>query len=88
MKKATKFCQSCTLPLDSEEVCGTNANGSKNEDYCIHCFEKGKFTLECTMNEMIEYCVPHYAAQAGEKEEDVRNRFKKLFPTMKRWKTV
>ena len=27
-----KFCQSCGMPL-TEEVLGTNADGSKNEDY-------------------------------------------------------
>jgi len=27
-----KFCQSCGMPLTSE-VLGTNADGSKNEDY-------------------------------------------------------
>ena len=30
-----KFCQSCGMPL-TEEVLGTNADGSKNEDYCMY----------------------------------------------------
>ena len=29
-----KLCQSCGMPL-TEEVLGTNADGSKNEDYCM-----------------------------------------------------
>ena len=28
-----KFCQSCGMPL-TQEILGTNADGSKNEDYC------------------------------------------------------
>ena len=29
-----KFCQSCGMPLTSNEVCGTNADGSLSADYC------------------------------------------------------
>lgn len=32
MDKETKFCQSCGMPL-TEDVLGTNADGSKNEDF-------------------------------------------------------
>ena len=32
MNKEMKFCQSCGMPL-TEDVLGTNADGSKNEDY-------------------------------------------------------
>ena len=28
-----KFCQSCGMPLQAEYQCGTNADGSKNEEY-------------------------------------------------------
>ncbi len=50
-----KFCQSCGMPL-TQEILGTNADGSKNEDYCIYCYKDGKFLQECTMEEMIEHC--------------------------------
>ena len=39
-----KFCQSCGMPL-TDEVLGTNADGSKNEDYCMYCYKDGKFLL-------------------------------------------
>ena len=29
-----KFCQSCGMPLTTDNK-GTNADGSRNEDYCI-----------------------------------------------------
>ena len=35
-----KFCQSCGMPL-TEEVLGTNADGSKNEEYCMYCYREG-----------------------------------------------
>ncbi|MBR6920026.1 MAG: zinc ribbon domain-containing protein, partial [Bacteroidales bacterium] len=48
-----KFCQSCGMPL-TEEMLGTNADGSKNGDYCSYCYKDGAFTNDCTMDEMIE----------------------------------
>ena len=50
-----KFCQSCGMPL-TNEVLGTNADGSKNEEYCMYCYKDGKFLQDCTMDEMIEHC--------------------------------
>ena len=50
-----KFCQSCGMPL-TDDVLGTNADGSKNDDYCIYCYKDGKFLQDCTMEEMIEHC--------------------------------
>ena len=50
-----KFCQSCGMPL-TDEILGTNADGSKNEDYCMYCYKDGKFLQDCTMDEMIDFC--------------------------------
>ena len=55
MEKEMKFCQSCGMPL-TDGLFGTNADGSKNEDYCIYCYKDGKFLQECTMEQMIEHC--------------------------------
>ena len=43
------------MPL-TEELLGTNADGTKNEEYCIYCYKDGKFLQDCTMDEMIEHC--------------------------------
>lgn len=83
-----KFCQCCGMPMgDNNEMYGTNADGSKNTDYCKYCFEQGIFTFNGTMEEMIEICVPHMAS-ANEKmsEEEARNSMLEWFPTLKRWK--
>ena len=50
-----KFCQSCGMPL-TNEVLGTNADGTSNEDYCIYCYKDGKFTQDMTMEQMIDHC--------------------------------
>jgi len=39
-----KFCQSCGMPL-TEEVLGTNADGSKNKDYCMYCYKVTMFAV-------------------------------------------
>ena len=70
MEKEMKFCQSCGMPL-SPEVLGTNADGSKNEDYCMYCYKDGKFLQECTMDQMIEHC-----AQSGTGTGDANHRIK------------
>ena len=59
----TKFCQSCGMPMEGADApWGTNADGSKNEDYCSYCYQKGSFTSDLSMEEMIEFCVPHMTA--------------------------
>ena len=44
-----KFCQSCGMPL-TPEILGTNADGSKNEEYCIYCYKDGAFTGDFNMD--------------------------------------
>ena len=87
-----KFCQSCGMPL-SNEILGTNADGSKNEDYCIYCYKDGQFLQECTMDEMIEHCaqfvdeVNKNLPRPITKEEYVA-QMKMYFPQLKRWRKV
>jgi len=77
------------MPL-TEEVLGTNADGSKNEDYCMYCYKDGKFLQECTMEEMIEHCaqfvdeVNKGLPQPLTKEEYI-GQMKMYFPHLKRW---
>lgn len=76
------------MPMgDTNKLYGTNADGSKNEDYCKYCFENGKFTFKGTMKEMIEVCVPHMvAANPNINEKEARKIMFEWFPTLKRWK--
>ena len=83
-----RYCQSCGMPMGTtNEMYGENADGSKNEDYCKYCFENGRFVQSCTMEEMIEFCVPHMvSAGASMNELDARKSMYEFFPTLKRWK--
>lgn len=52
------MCQSCGMPLRSEEQKGTEADGSKSDKYCINCYKKGKFTWpDATAEQMQIYCL-------------------------------
>lgn len=83
-----KFCQCCGMLMgDSNELYGTNADGSKNEEYCKYCFENGEFTFKGTMEEMIEICIPHMVdANPNMNKEEARKIMLEWFPTLKRWK--
>ncbi len=83
-----KYCQSCGMPMgETDEIYGTKADGGKNTDYCKYCYDNGAFTSDCTMDEMIEICVPHMASpESGMSEEKARSMMKGFFPELKRWK--
>lgn len=83
----TKFCQSCAMPLGSnEEIYGTNTDGSKNSDYCVYCYKDGKYTSEISMDEMIDFCAEHMAKNnEGMSEETAKEQLRQFMPTLKRW---
>jgi len=37
------FCQSCGMPLHTEDLKGTEQNGMKNNEYCMYCYENSDF---------------------------------------------
>lgn len=82
-----KICQSCGMPIESDGQLGTNTDGSINEDYCKYCLADGEFIDKVTMEEYIEMC-SQYGAQAGMTNEDMKLHCQRLFPTLKRWKTI
>ena len=85
-----KYCQSCGMPLSGDSDRGTNADGTSSTEYCCYCYENGRFTRDCTMDEMIETCaqfVDEFNKDSEEqltREEAVR-RMKLFFPQLKRW---
>ena len=84
-----KFCQSCGMPL-TEEILGTNADGSKNEEYCIYCYKDGAFTGDFTMEEMAEFCsqfVDEFNKNSGQNlsKEGYKEMLLKYYPNLKRW---
>lgn len=83
------FCQSCGMPLDKAEVFGTNADGSRNEEYCCYCYQNGGFTDEtATMEGMIALNL-EFNEQNGYPmgpQEQAKQIMESWFPTLKRWR--
>lgn len=85
MKKNNKNCQSCGMPLKRDEQGGgTNADGSKNMQYCSHCYQNGEFVLpDITVEQMqarvkekvVEFGIPRFLA----------GMFTKGIPKLERW---
>ncbi len=85
-----KFCQSCGMPL-TEELLGTNADGTKNKEYCIYCYKDGKFLQDCTMDEMIEHCAQFVDEDNKQMpkpmtRDEYVQMMKVSFPMLKRWR--
>jgi len=90
MSNAKLICQSCGMPL-SDGLLGTNADGGKNEEYCIYCYKDGAFTGDSTMEQMVEYCsmfVDEYNKNTGQNLTccEYKEVLRKFFPTLKRWR--
>lgn len=88
--KSMTFCQSCGMPLETDNVKGTNADNSISNDYCSYCYQKGKFVQDCTMDEMIEHCIQfldefNKDSKIKFTKEEAIAEMKKFFPTLKRW---
>lgn len=82
-----KYCQSCGMPMGkTDDIYGTNIDGSKNHDYCTYCYKDGLFTSDISMEEMIEFCIPHMiSANKGMTKEDAKQMMHEFFPKLKRW---
>ena len=65
-----KICQCCAMPID-ESTFGTEADGSKNQDYCLYCYKNGHFTKDSE----VKYTI-----------DEARATMKEFFPQLKRWK--
>jgi len=84
-------CQSCGMPLESDEMKGTEKNGRKSDDYCVYCYADGKFTRNITMEEMIQTNIQfldQWIESTGVQmtEEEAVAELRKYLPTLKRWK--
>lgn len=87
----TKICQSCGMNLDTNEVKGTNKDGSKSDKYCVYCYKDGEFTKDITMDEMIEINLKYMAEWNKENGQNLtveegRKELKEFMPTLMRWK--
>jgi hypothetical protein len=88
MKSEGPFCQSCAMPLTEPEHFGTEADGSRSEKYCAHCYEDGQFTLpDATLEEMIEISAREWSDQDRSISfEQAKSRMTRTLPALERWR--
>ena len=75
-------CQSCGMPVVPEQM-GRHEDGTLNEHYCKWCWDQGTFLADCSMEEMVEQCLPYMPF--GD-ESSNRTFLTDLLPTLERWK--
>ncbi|BEH00481.1 zinc ribbon domain-containing protein [Bacteroides sedimenti] len=85
------ICQSCGMNMKAEQDFGTNADNTKNMEYCNYCYQKGAFTRNVTMEEMMESnlkYLDHWNAETGNNFtiDEARPILRQFLSTLKRWK--
>ncbi len=84
MQPQRQFCQSCAMPMQNPDDFGTNADGSKNNEYCSYCFRNGKFTEpNMTVEQMIEKCAG--IMKQMQMSQAQIEQTKTFIPMLKRW---
>ena len=79
-----RLCQSCFMPMATDDQFGTEADGSSSQDYCCHCYGKGDFVWDADFNEFVEENIAFW--RDGRKNDDeARARIMEVFPKLKRW---
>ena len=84
-------CQSCGMNMKMERDFGENTDGTPNREYCTHCYRKGAFTRDVTMEEMLENnlkFLDHWNEETGNTYtvEEARPMLRQFLGTLKRWK--
>lgn len=85
------ICQSCGMDLKDIEDFGTTQDDHVHTDYCKFCYQKGSFTHNRTLDEMVEFNLKFLDEYNKEKglsytPEQARIELKKHLSTLKRWK--
>jgi len=81
----SQACQSCSMPLRRDpRGGGSNADGSKNGEYCSHCYVDGAFAQpDCNAAEMRALCIESLVE--GGVPKLIARIMTKGIPRLKRW---
>ncbi len=77
------ICQSCGLPF-SGKLRGTNRDETKNDEYCVNCFDNGKFVDHSLTLHKLEVKLLEMAEVNEITLEEAQAVIKRL-PYLKRW---
>jgi hypothetical protein len=80
------FCQSCGMPLNKEEMKGTEKNGLKTDEYCKYCYENGAFKNPDMNLEGMKKNVQNQMKKM-QLHENVIQKAVNILPALRRWKS-
>ena len=80
----TKFCQSCSMPLEHDEMRGTEKDGSKSNEYCKYCYTNGAFIHPNMKVDEMEAIVKTQM-QKRKIPENIIQMAVNILPELKRW---
>jgi radical SAM superfamily enzyme len=85
MKKEA-YCQSCSMPMVSPQLLGTEKDGTKNQEYCKYCYKDGTFTNpETTLTEMISQVIKQMETMHMD-SKTIKSTIS-ILPDLKRWQS-
>lgn len=79
-----KYCQSCGMPLKTNDVKGTEENGLKNNEYCMYCYDKGVFKNPSTNLDEMKNTVETQMKKSKLPNYMIKKAVNML-PALKRW---
>ncbi|SDN26829.1 Helix-turn-helix [Actinomyces ruminicola] len=79
-------CQSCGMPIPREGQHGSEANGTRSEDYCSMCYQDGAFVGPETLEDLIEHSAPYVSESAHITEDEAVSYLSAVLPQLRRWK--
>ena len=75
------------MPMNSPELIGTEADGTRSKHYCVRCYTDGKFTQpDATLETMLAISAKIWAEKVPNMTvEQAKAQLTKKFPYLKRW---
>lgn len=81
------FCQSCGMLIEKPAHHGTEKGGKPAKEYCVFCYQEGKFTEpDITEEKMFARMTDIVASKVGLPQGVLKAQGRKLFSELKRWK--
>ena len=79
----TTVCQSCAMPLAKSPDHGAEPDGTRNEEFCAHCYQGGSYTdPNLTLDQMVEI-VARFMQKSG---DEATKAAREGLVDLKRWR--
>ncbi len=79
---STTVCQSCAMPLAKTADHGTDADGTRSDEFCTHCFQGGEYTAsDMNIDQMAEIV----ARFMDKPEDEAKKVARESLTGLKRW---